>query len=86
MHIKPTKIKTCMYTVGLKNMTTYERVKSETAEPITDTYFELKMMCLFYFVLESEKKTGIISRLHWFMRNKSIFPFYILSFFISIPN
>ena len=33
----------------------YERVKSATAGPVTDTYFELKMLCLFYFVLESEK-------------------------------
>ena len=32
MHIKPTKIKTC-------NITTYERVKSATAGPVTDTYF-----------------------------------------------
>ena len=38
MHIKPTKIKMCMYrgmyTVGLKIMTTYRRVKSVTAGPI----------------------------------------------------
>ena len=50
MHIKPTKIKTCMYStlLGLKNMTTYERVKPATAGPVADTYVELKMLCLFY--------------------------------------
>ena len=73
------KIKTCMFTIGAK----YD-VVSATAGPVTDTYFELKMLCLFYFVLKSEN-TGIISRLQWYMRNNSIFPFYILSFF-SIPN
>ena len=31
-------------------------VKSATVGPVTDTYLELKMLCLFYFVLESEKK------------------------------
>ena len=85
MHIKPTKIKTCMYTVGLKNMTTYKRVKYSTAGPVTDTYFELKMLCLFYFVVESEK-TGIISRLQWYMRNNSISPFYILPFLFQFLN
>ena len=38
-------------------MTTYERVKPTTAEPVADNYLELKMLCLFYFVLESEKKS-----------------------------
>ena len=67
-------------------MTTYERVKSATPGPVTDTYFELKMLCLFYFVLESEK-TGIMFRLQWYLRSNSFFPFYILSFFyILIPN
>ena len=36
-------------------MTTYERVKPATAGPVADTYLELKMFCLFYFALESEK-------------------------------
>ena len=49
---QPTKIKTCMYTVC---MTTYERVKPATTGPVADTYLELKMLCLFYFALESEK-------------------------------
>ena len=76
VHIKPRH---------LKNMTSYERVKSATAGPVTHTYFE----CLFYFVLKSEN-TGIISRLQWYMRNNSIFPFiyiyiYIFFFFFSIP-
>ena len=39
--------------LGLKNMTTYGRVKSATAGPVCyDTY----LGCLFYFVLESEEK------------------------------
>ena len=73
---KGTKIKTCMYTVGAYK---YD-VVSATAGPVTDTYFELKMLYLFYFVLKSEN-TGMISRLQWYMRNNSIFPSYILSFF-----
>ena len=44
MHIKPTKIKTCMYTVGVKNMTTSKMVKSATSGPVTDTYLEMKML------------------------------------------
>ena len=36
-------------------MTTYERVKPATTGPVADTYLELKTLCLFYFVLESEK-------------------------------
>ena len=61
----------------LKNMTSYQRVKSATAGPVTDTYFE----CLFYFDLKSEN-TGIISRLQWYMRNNSIFSFYIYIYFL----
>ena len=37
--------------LGFKHMTTYERVK-----PVADTYLELKILCLLYFALESEKK------------------------------
>ena len=37
--------------LGLKHMTTYERVKPATATPVA----ELKMLCLFYFALESEQ-------------------------------
>ena len=36
MHMKPTKIKMCMYTVGALNMTTYGRVKPGTAGPVAD--------------------------------------------------
>ena len=80
------KLKSAYTLLGLKNMTMYKRVKSATAGPVTNTYLELKMLCSFYFVLESEK-TGIISRLQWYMRNNSISPLYILFFFIiSIPN
>ena len=34
-----------------KNMTMYKRVKLATAGPVADTYLDLKMLCLFYFVL-----------------------------------
>ena len=74
MHIKPMKIKRCMYStlLGLKNMTMYERVKPATAGLVDDTYLELKMLCLFYFVLESEKIVIIMF--------DSIFPlFYCLT-------
>ena len=83
MHIKPMKIKTCVHStlLGLENMTTYERVAGFTAGPVVDTYLELKMLCLFYFVLEREK-TVIMSGLQCYMRNNSIFPLFILSFFI----
>ena len=52
MHIKPTKIKTCMTTVlGLK----YDDLrKGKTCDCGTSCC--LKTLCLFYFVLESEKK------------------------------
>ena len=60
---------------------TSERVKSVTAEPVTDTYLERKMLCLFYFVLVGDKN-GITSGLQWYMRNNSIFPFYLYSFFL----
>ena len=36
MHIKPMKIKMCMYTVGAQNMITYGRVKPPTAGPVAD--------------------------------------------------
>ena len=66
-------------------MTTYERVKPVTAGPVADTYLELKMLCLFYFAVESEKM-AIISGLQY-LKNDSIFPLFILAFFfISIPN
>ena len=42
--------------LGLKHMTKYEMVKPATAGPVADTYSELKMLCLFYFALESEKR------------------------------
>ena len=78
---EPTEIKMCMYTVC---MTTYERVKPATAGPVANIN-KLKMICLFYFILESEKKnshnvgTAVVpEKLFYFS------PFY--SFFISIPN
>ena len=53
------KLKRACTLLELKNITMYERVNSATAVSVTDTYFELKMLCLFYFVLKSEN-TGII--------------------------
>ena len=38
-------------------MTTSVRVKYATAGPVADTYFELKMLCSFYIVLENEKNS-----------------------------
>ena len=47
MHIKPTKVH-CL--LGLKYMTKYERVKPATAEPVADTYLELKMLSSLFFL------------------------------------
>ena len=66
--------------LGLKHMTTYETVKPVTAGPVADTYLELKMLCLFYFALETEKM-AIISGLQWYLKNDSIFPLFIHVFF-----
>ena len=33
--------------LGLKHMTTYKRVKFAITGPVANTYFELKMLCLF---------------------------------------
>ena len=60
-------------------MMTYERVKPATAGPVTDTNLELKMLCLFYFALESEKM-AIMSGLQWYLKNDSILPLFILFF------
>ena len=45
VHIKPTKTKTCMYTVELKNITSYERVNSATAVTVSDTYAMFILFC-----------------------------------------
>ena len=71
--------------LGLKHMTTYERGKPATAGPVTDTYFELKMLCIFYFALESEKM-AIMSGQQWYLKNNSIFPFLFLFTFFSNFN
>ena len=63
-------------------MTTYERVKPATAGPVADTYLELKMLCLFYFALEREKM-AILSGLHLYLKNDSIFPLFILFFYFN---
>ena len=59
-------------------MTMYERVKPATAGPLANIN-KLKMICLFYFVLESEK-IAIMLGLQWYLKNYSIFPLFILSF------
>ena len=43
--------------LGLKNMTTYKRVKPATTGPVANIN-KLKMICLFYFVLKSEKRNS----------------------------
>ena len=69
-------------------MTTYERVKPATAGPVADTFFELKMLCLFYFALESEKKKGHNVGTSVVPEKRFYFsPFYSCFFFlISIHN
>ena len=69
-------------------MTTYERLKPATAGPVADTYLELKMCCLFYFDLESEKNghkvgTAVVPEKRFYFS-----PFYSLFyfFFTSFPN
>ena len=68
-------------------MTTYKRVKPATSVPVADTYLELKMPCLFYFALKSEKN-GHNAGLQWYLKNDSIFPLFILFYIFSIliPN
>ena len=69
-------------------MTTYEiGLIPATAGLVADTYLELKMLCLFYFVLENEKKknshnvgTAVVPEKLFY------FPPFILFFFISILN
>ena len=58
-------------------MTTYERVKSAIAGPVSDAYLELKMLCLFYFALERDKNDHNVETA--MVREKqSIFPLFIL--------
>ena len=58
-------------------MTTYKMVKPATAGPVADTYLELKMLCLFYFVLESEKNSRNVGT----EVVPEFSPFYFLFFF-----
>ena len=64
---------------GLKNMMTYERVKPATVGPAANTNLELKMLCLIYFVLESEK----IVIMSWW---ETILFFPFLFFLFLFPN
>ena len=70
--------------LGLKNMTTYERVKPVTAGPLANIN-KLKMICLFYFVLESEKNTHYVGTA---VVPEKLFNFshFYSCFFISIQN
>ena len=66
-------------------MTTYQRVKPATPGPVPDTYLELKMLCLFYFALESEKM-AIMSGLQWYLKKRFYFPpFYSFFFLFQFP-
>ena len=61
-------------------MTTYERVKPATAGPVADTYLELKILCLFYFAIESEKNghnvgTAVV------LKKRFYFPLFYSCFF-----
>ena len=72
--------------LGLKNMTMYERAKPATAGPVADTYLELKMLCLFYFVLESETNSHNVG-VAVVPEKRFYFPLYIFFLFlISISN
>ena len=61
-------------------MTKYERVKPATAGPVNDTYLELKMFCLFYFALESEKNGHNVGSV-MVPENDSISPFLFFLLF-----
>ena len=61
-------------------MTTYEIVKPASGGPVTDTYSELKMLCLFYFALESEKM-AIMLGLQWYLKKQFYFPPFYSCFF-----
>ena len=62
-------------------MTTYERVKPATAGPVADTYSELKMVCLFYFALESEKNGNNVGTAVVPEKQFYFYPFLFLFFF-----
>ena len=66
-------------------MTTYGRVKPAAAGPVADAYLELKTLCLFNFVLESEKIV-IMSGLWLHRRNNSIFSFLLFQSQMSIDS
>ena len=62
-------------------MTTYKMVKPATTGPVASTYLELKMLCLFYSVLESENNSHNVGT----EVVPEFSPFYYF-FLISIPN
>ena len=72
-------------------MTTYEMVKPATAGPVADTYFELKMLCLFYFALESEKNghyvgTAVVPEKRFYFSPFSSCFFFKFQFTMSIDS
>ena len=66
-------------------MTTYKMVKPATAGPVADTYLELKMLCVFYFVLERKKTHNVGTAV---VPEKTIlfFPFYSSFFNFNIVS
>ena len=60
-------------------MATYERVNPATAGPVTNIN-KLKMICLFYFVLESEKNSHNVGTA--VVPEKTILFFPFLFFFL----
>ena len=70
--------------LGLKHMTT-----PATAGPVADTYIELKMLCLFYFALESEKNghhvgTAVVPEKRFYF--SPFYSFFYIFFILAIPN
>ena len=75
------KLKCACTLLGLK----YRR-RPATAGPVVDTYLVLKMLCLFYFVLESKKNSHNVMTAVLPEKQFYFSPFYTFFFFISIPN
>ena len=67
-------------------MTTYKRVKPAMAGPVADTYLELKMLCIFYFALESEKNGHNVGTAVVPEKQIYISPFYSFFYILFISN
>ena len=68
-------------------MTMYKRVNRATAGPLADTYLELKMLCLYYFALESGKNGHNVGTAVVPEKRFSFFPFlfFFLFFLLQFP-